>query len=294
MTDAYVDFCAVNDQQVKLYLAVGQGEKGWSSTRMVLMGAEGRLGHHDVNACMVSVDAHPLEFQLAAIGKSGDVSLATRQGVVFEHIDGFGTGKGHFGYATRIRFVGNQLYACGDMRQVYRREVDGWVRFDEGLRVEDHRMIGCALNDIAGTDEGHLFAVGDRGKVFRRQNDQWLDCDAPTNVSIERVLLDEHAVVWASGASGMLIKGDGTQWTVIDSDADADETFWGLARMGGSTYVCSSSGVYREADGRLERLPPLPEGVLPHRLAASLDRLWVLSAATLLCFDGQAWQAAQT
>jgi hypothetical protein len=289
MTTTNVDLSPVHDDVVRIYLAQGRAEEAWTESRMLFLDEHAPRGYHDVRARIISVHAHPSKFHVAALGMTGVVSVATRSGISFEQIEGPGTGAGKFGYAKRIRFIGDVLFACGDMRQVYRRGSELWERFDQGLREEDARQVGCSLNDLAGASDASIYAVGDRGRIFHYHSSHWHECPAVTNASLERVLVDEKGNVWACGAKGTLLCGQEDTWDVVNFDPSGNETFWGMARYDATTYVCSSRGVYRYRSPVLELVEPADAVGRPFRLAADDLFLWAMGPQRLVRFDGTKW-----
>lgn len=288
MKEAFVDLVAVSDGIAQLYLAKGRSEGSWADTRMLILDAKAAvIGHHDVKARIVAVDAAP-GFSLFALSQDGAVSTATRRGIEFDFIEGPGTGAGKFGYAKAIRCVDNTLYVCGDMRQIYRKLAGGvWSRFDIGVRMENPRAIGCSLNHLAGHSAEFLFAVGDRGAIYRLSGESWTACPSPTNVSLERALVSAQGELWACGAGGTVLRGDGRRWEVFE--LDVSDTLWGIAEFGGAIFVCSSQGLYRHSRGEWELVPIADLRGAPYRLTSNAESLWLLGFNDVMRFDGQSW-----
>jgi hypothetical protein len=291
MKDSLVDITVVNDPEISLYLSTGRAGETWMQSRMVLLDNDQVRGHHDINSRAISVDAHPDRFELAVACLSGDIAVVDRSGVKFERIDEAGTGSNKFGYLKRIRYVGDEIYVCGDLRQIYRRTHAGWSRFDHGTRLPDVRAVGACWNDIDGDPNHGIYVVGDRGWIYRFEANAWVDCDSPTNLGLERVLTTSKGVVWTCGQSGILISGRDRTWRVVAQSENAEETLWGLAEFQNEIYTCSSQALYKLVDDELVpvNVPDL-EGS-PHRLAASDRYLWLITEASLMRFDGQQWQS---
>jgi hypothetical protein len=211
--------------------------------------------------------------------------------VQFDFIDDAGTGAGKYGYLTRIRYIGDDLYACGDLMQIYRRVPGGaWQTFDFGTRISDQRAVGVSLNDLDGRIGHDIYAVGDRGVILRFAGDRWEKRDSSTGANLERVLVDDSGVVWACGSERTVLRGRNNAWEVVTRSEQPDETLWGLAKFGGNVYVCSSTALYRLEDGGLR--PVIVSGFIgaPFRLAANHRFLWLLGFDDLMRFDGNTWQ----
>jgi hypothetical protein len=104
------------------------------------------------------------------------------------------------------------------------------------------------------------------------------------------VLVDDSGVVWACGSERTVLRGWNNGWEVLTRSEQRDETLWGLAKFGGSVYVCSSTALYRLEDGAL-RTVDLPGFIgTPFRLAADGRFLWLLSFEDLMQFDGKSWR----
>lgn len=290
MNDSLVDIAVVHDPEISLYLSTGLAGEAWTKSRMLLLDGDQVRGYHDINCRAISIDAHGDRFELAVACLDGNVAIVDRSQVRFETIAEAGTGAGRFGYLKRIRYVGDDVYACGDKRQIYRRAHGTWSRFDFGTRLQDVRAIGTSWNDIHGHPDHGLYVVGDRGLIMRFEANTWLDCDSPTNRGLERVLMRRDGSVWAGGQSGILLNGRAQSWRVVAQTPSGEETLWGLAEFQGDIYACSSLALYKLVDEQLTSVA-LPADVgSPHRLAASDRYLWLITEASLLRFDGQQWQ----
>ena len=290
MKDSLVDITVVNDPQISLYLSTGRAGEAWTQSRMVLLDDDRVRGHHDINSRAISVHAHPENFELAVACLDGHIAVVDRSGVKFEKIDDAGTGSNKFGYLKRIRYVGDEIYVCGDLRQIYRRKQGSWSRFDHDTRMPDVRAVGACWNDIDGHPNHGIYVVGDRGLIMRLEPNAWVDCDSPTNRGLERVLVTNKGSVWASGQSGILLNGQGSSWRVVAQTESAEETLWGLAQFQEEIYTCSSQFLYKLENDKLTPVAvPELEGS-PHRLAATDRYLWLITEASLSRFDGQQWQ----
>src|SRR5262249_53937895 len=129
-----VDGTAVGGSVIDLYLGCGFSEIETDSSRMLLRRPNGQWGHHDVRTKVISVDASASPFGFFALGRDGVVSIGNETGISFESIREAGTGRDKCGYVKRIKKIGDALYVCGDLHQVYFRGPKEWIRIDSGIR----------------------------------------------------------------------------------------------------------------------------------------------------------------
>ncbi|MEW8051662.1 MAG: hypothetical protein AB2792_00030 [Candidatus Thiodiazotropha sp.] len=289
MNASLTAMCAVHGNGIRVYVSVGLSQGKWDKTRLLLLDESGIKGYHDINAKIVSVAGHPNKFELAAMASNGAIGIATNDDVQFEFIDSAGTGKNRYGSLKSIRYIGDTLFVCGDLQQIYKRTDDEWQRYDFGLRLNDTRLIGRSLNDIAGIEPESIYTVGDRGVIYRLENNHWLDCVSPVNVNLEQIIIAENGTLWICGSNGVIVCGYYDSWEVIATGGHKNETFWGICEYKGDIFVCSSLGLYRL--DKTDLIDVVLPGLIgqPFRLVTDSDYLWLLGFNDLMRFDGTEW-----
>jgi hypothetical protein len=290
----FIDGVAVDSDDIRLYLACGFTTSNVAESRMLLLSSEGKWGRHDVNSRVRSVDVGCNPFTFYALGKDGMVSLGDRDGIKFEFISDAGTGINKYGYVKRIRHIGEQLYVCGDLHQVYRRSRNAWAHIDNGILIKDYRAVGRSLNDIHGMDEADIYTVGDRGVIFHYDGKKWQEIISPTNCNLERVLCRSKDEIYACGAHGTLLRGNKNGMEIIQTDDQFRETLWGLAWFQDKIYVTSVLNIWMLNGQELQKVE---HGITVsgsyNRLSASKNTLWSIGVNDLLTYDGHSWLAVE-
>ncbi len=285
----FADGAAVDAGGVAIFLAAGFRDQDGPNGRALLAFEDGGWSHFDLPDRIIGTTINPADGAFVALTKSGIVALATPGGIRTERIRDAGVERGQYGYMKQIRAIGDEIFACGDLRQVYRRAGGRWTHFDDGILASDRLAVGCALNGIDGAGPDDLYAVGDRGRVFHRDARGWAEVESPTNVSLERVCRLGQDEIIAAGTHGTLLRGNAGGLKVIEDPA-VTERFWGLAVFRDTVYACTAQALYRLVDDALEEVAiGVPVNGSLHRLSASGSNLWLIGTNCLLRFDGAAW-----
>jgi hypothetical protein len=188
------------------------------------------------------------QVQLFITGPDGIVLKMTADGESEEHIDNSDEGLRARGPARDLRYIGSHIYMTGMGRQVYRREGDNnWIRFDQGIV----RPIGsteiCGFNSIDGLTEKEIYAVGFKGEIWRYLKNKWQPVESPTNLVLHCVRAVDKDLVFVSGQKGLLIKGSGNRWELIDHDA-TNKDIWSIEWYNEQLYAACDDAlfVYKE------------------------------------------------
>jgi hypothetical protein len=190
----------------------------------------------------------------------------------------------------QLRFCGaiaGQAYACGMKRQVFRREGSGqWIAMHappgEGKRV-------AGFEAIAGFHADELYAVGWEGEIWRFAGNAWEQIDSPVNRILTGVCCAPDGLVYACGQDGILLRGRGDRWEVLEQ-AGLEDDFWDLRWHDNGLFVASMSTLYRLRD---RRLSPVDFGAdAPascYKLCDADGVLWSVGQENLYAFDGTTW-----
>ncbi len=199
------------------------------------------------------------------------------------------TGPGKLGYVTQIQLIADQLYVCGFRRQVYRLDGDIWTHLDEGILapVED---LTHGFQSIDGNAPDDLYAVGLQGEMFHYDGRSWQQIDLPTNRDLNRVRCVRPDLVYACGDSGVLIRGSGNTWDLIQN-SDVTPHFYGVEVFNETVYLSSLSGLWFLNGDVIASVPteldPAPKG---YRLHTRDGMLWSFGQDDLVFFDGTKWE----
>ena len=190
----------------------------------------------------------------------------------------------YYGSLFRIRFVGEDVYTCGQSSQVHILRGNKWQHYDDGIL----RRGGPTLEDIDGTgpeismqsagkgpSAGSTVSVGE----IRQPNE-------PTFLECPLRLRDE---IYVCGNKGSLYRGDGKCWEFI-GDPDFTENFWGMAVFEGQIYLAHNLGLMKFEDSELVPIEPgIGRKLTCHRLHGADGVMWSFGERELLRFDGKAW-----
>ncbi len=190
--------------------------------------------------------------------------------------------------------VEGRAYAVGMGRQVYRRDGrDQWTAIDQQLRpaADDHKFYG--FDTIAGFSETDIYAAGRYGEVFHFDGKAWTKLPVPTDQIIVHACCTGDGNVYLCGRNGLLLKGRGDQWKILDHGKRDD--FWNLAWFNDRLYIATMKDVFwlsEEADGDYLNDVAWTNDDKPAtclRLTAADGVMWSIGAKDVLSFDGQTW-----
>lgn len=249
-----------------------------------------------------------------ALSEQGDVELYDRTCSTFETIPGAGLNheEDNYGYVSRIRLIGNHLYACGFGGQVYQKRHGVWSHFDDGLlqeplapadlHISDPQALLAQLSeaanrardftDIHGPNEHDIYVAGNDGFIGHHDGSSWQVVEGPTAASLNAIHLSSDNEVWIVGSHGTVLKGSAQRGfrTLFTESVNAD--FYSITSFNGIRYIGASNGIYALSDERLELIPiSTQEELTEVACIESKDNvLWALSPRKLLRFDGKSWQ----
>jgi hypothetical protein len=158
------------------------------------------------------------------LGFGGQIDVEDNGTHADEYIDRLPNGRRDFGGDLRdIRLIGKELFVAGMSRQVYRRIADGeWAHEDEGTRQLDGDLSVAGFNAIDGTDPDDIYAAGFGGEIWHRRGGRWHQVESPTNVVLHRLRVVAPDLVYACGQQGVLLRGHGDIWTVVEHGQPAE------------------------------------------------------------------------
>jgi hypothetical protein len=211
----------------------------------------------------------------------------------------------HCGPMSQLAQIDGVLYACGVGGNVFKRQSNGWVKFNEGLNTKtiiEYQNEGHSLSDamsmqinkqshiesIGGID-GHLYAVGLFGLLYHRKESIWQAMESPTNASLFRVKCLDKETVYIAGEKGILLRGNAKGFKVIQTGVKDD--LMCLEWLNGKLYVGGYKGIYVLEGEKLHRVDTKQKGDYECVAMDAYDgQLLAVSERWFLVFDGKDWK----
>lgn len=235
----------------------------------------------------MSVVKHPKE-QMIAVGEYGQAWFCGSDDQHEEIIqEGKLTAKERGSLRVACSIEG-RAYAAGMERQVWRRDgVNKWVAIDETMRPKPGLKSIVGFEGIDGFSAKDIYVGGWSGEIWHWDGKKWKSVDSPTNAILHNLVCgDEH--VYAVGRLGLVVRGRGSRWKVLEQEVSED--LRGLAWYRGKLYAASLTQLYvLEGD---QFVPVDFEDDRPHtcgHLSAADGVLWSIGSKDLFQFDGKEW-----
>lgn len=235
-----------------------------------------------------AIATQPLE-QLCVVGEFGEVLML---GSGDRHEERIGKGKNapkDRGPLRGVRAIGSHTYCVGMDRQAYRREAPGkWVSLTSGIpAVDEDEVVGFEAVD--GFAESEIYACGWDGEIWQCDGANWIERNSPVNTVLVDLCCGDDGHVYACGRNGVLVRGRGDLWEVVDL-AGFSEDLWSLAWYKGKLYVATMDHVLTLDAGGLK---PINMGndraSTCYDLVLGSGMLWSVGAKDVMSFDGKNW-----
>jgi hypothetical protein len=192
-----------------------------------------------------------------------------------------------------IRFVGDNVFAAGMSRQVFRRASGVWNLISSNIHSEQGSLAG--FNSIHGVSPSAVYAVGFEGEIWFYNGNAWKQLSSPTSVVLNRVVATPNGFAIICGAAGIVLQANADQAVTVKNDVTQDNLY-GLTIFQGKVYVSSLTALFElTADGLQSidvALDGSSEGPLTFgHLDANEKTMWSVGAKHLLrTEDGIAWE----
>jgi hypothetical protein len=166
----------------------------------------------------------------------------------------------------------------------FRPELQSGGAWDAGLPSD------VDLEGLVPLPDGRWISYGRKGNVFRWSNKQWEQVDVPTNGILTCGCTAEDGTVFLGGQGGVLIRGNGEKWEVIEAESGPEEDIWGLCWFQGQLFVSTCLSVYRFRKGGFA--PEAFSGESPesfYHVAHNHREMYSVGPKSLFRFDGETW-----
>ncbi|MNM97779.1 hypothetical protein D3C76_862630 [compost metagenome] len=245
------------------------------------------------------------ERAVCALSDEGDVEILMRSKTTTEKISDAGLlDESGIGYVTRIKYIGDDLYACGDQNQVYKRNNGLWSHIDGGIlnrakpkfsaNTESNRRIivnalkeSSCLFDIAGASHDDIYAVGTNGGIFHYNGQQWEKFKTITAADLYGIYVGENHELLIAGSNGTILSGNKTVGFKIVSRKHIDADFISITQHNNQIFIGASDGIYIKADSSITRQPLNIYDV--SNIESIKNVLWAVSSKKIIKYENQQW-----
>jgi hypothetical protein len=236
----------------------------------------------DWDSTAIAVARKPSE-KMVLVGEDGDVATYV----------GGKSGKESLKPEPKLirnaRAIDGYVYACGMLRQVYRRAGERkWVDISAPAPKKDEEV---GFEAIDGFDEKEIYAVGWQGEIWQYDGKKWKDRTSPTNVILAAVCCAGDDYVYAAGQQGVMLRGRNAEWELIEWEEEVDADLWDLCWFENKLYVASATQLFT-LEGN--NLVAVDFGELEAPTCFSLTTadgvLWSIGKDDVASFDGTTWR----
>lgn len=249
----------------------------------------------DIKAVVYSLEAKPSNkpelMNLCVLGRNGFF----REYIPGEKPENSFINKRAVGYLEDLRYIGNNLYACGSQGQVYCKTAAGWISVDNNLFVPFSGKVERCLLSIDGSSEDNIIVVGEQGLVNNWNGERWCQLDLPTNLSINYVLYSSDGSVYVCGDGGFINKlSKPNQWLDLSDITITEKSLWSMTEFQGKIYIAAEDKLLW-TDGKYlgEITIPLDIELFFMAVDSSHDTLWCVGDENVLMYDGEIWHSIQ-
>ena len=134
--------------------------------------------------------------------------------------------------------IDDAIYACGMGRRVYRRLAPGQWRAAGPNAPLPEGFIVVGFEAMCGFSEKEIYAVGWLGEVWRFDQTTWSQIDSPVSATLHAVTCASDGNAYAVGASGVMLRGRGDVWNVVDTGRT--ENLMDVAEYDNTIYVATN------------------------------------------------------
>ncbi|MGG5820264.1 hypothetical protein [Falsiroseomonas sp. HW251] len=249
-------------------------------------GEAGQTGWHTAG---IAVLTQPRECAVAVGGGGQSVAFGPPNYKVDERIGAPGDGPANRGPLRGVRTIADRVYAVGMDRQAYIRVGErDWRPMQQGLTGTPPGQTS-GFEAVDGYSAEEIYAVGWDGEIWQWDGSSWTRQESPTNLILTDVCCAGDGQVYACGRQGLLLRGRGPTWTIVEQDV-IDEDIWSLAWFGEALYLATFEAVYVMRGDTIEMVD-FGEGkaLSTYRLGVGPASLWSVGAKDVMSFDGTSW-----
>ena len=225
------------------------------------------------------------------LGVNGQIVTCTRQEATVRTSVFPRAAPGKMGMMCSLRVIGTQVYAVGMRRQVFSADetLSAWTNHSDTLAAWPALGEVDGFECVGGLDASRVIVAGWNGEIVVRTQGSWRRADSPTNFILYGVCVSESGEAWAVGQGGILLRGRGDAWEMVDHGAKKED-FWDIAWYRGRLYASTLRSVFSFDDGRATRVDMEEATTYScYHLSVAGDYLCSVGPYAISLFDGQTW-----
>jgi hypothetical protein len=181
------------------------------------------------------------------------------------------------------------VIVVGLHRQVYRRVAGAWSTMEDGLPPVPKGTV-AGYEAVTAFSSKEIYAAGWDGEMAAYDGATWRQIDSPTNLLMVAMCAAGDGQVYACGRRGLLVRGRGDEWEVVDHQSTVDD-LWSVRWFQGALYASSMRTVYRFENGKFVPTDASSTGATTfYSLSSCPDVLWSVGPKDVVAFDGVQWQ----
>ncbi len=178
-------------------------------------------------------------------------------------------------------------YAVGYGGAVFRYDISGWMKVDEGLPTS------FEIEAMDGFNGDNRIAVGLKGQLWTWYGKKWKQGSSGTKENLMAVCCAGNGRTYVAGRHGILLAGNNGNetdtWKQVNHKID--ETIWDLAWFKDFLYISTQTGVFRLISDK--KLEPVDFGEdkpsTTYQLSVAPEVMWSVGNGDIMSFDGKDW-----
>jgi hypothetical protein len=116
-----------------------------------------------------------------------------------------------------------------------------------------HPGKGPLLEAVTAIDDDEVYAVGAEGSVVLASRGRSTLIETPTNVVLAGVCLGPDDLLYACGQRGVVLRGRGHVWTVVEHTETSDD-LWSVCAFQGRVFAASARVLYEVTGSSLRKV----------------------------------------
>ena len=183
------------------------------------------------------------------------------------------------------------FFVAGLGRMVRRRTGRGqWIEFGPGAANNTEEEV-VGFEAIGGLSADRIYVAGWHGEIWQWNGQLWQQVDCPTDANLNALACAPDGTVYIVGDDGILIRGLGDQWLVLESARL--ENLLDVAVFGEEVFAVTDYRILRLTDDGFVDEDRFAEGDAPGsclKLLSAADGVVSMGPKDLFTFSAGTWR----